>query len=286
MNLINKIAKHSIFLVVICLAVSACQKMERPELKELILDPPPPPYSILKNFWSFDGNTRDTGQYRAVTTSKNITFVTGVNGQAAKIGTDGYVLVANVADSIKTPGSFTIAFWMNGVGPVQGGAQGLFAIANKNEFWGNLEMFLENLNNGSEAYLKVHMFNSGAADGKGEQWNEVKIANGLNKWTHIAVTYNAADSKFSIYADGQPTTVANKILTDATGTTPKPYGPVTFKDVSGMVIGTYAFQTSPSLTNHGPESWAKSFNGALDQFRVYNVALSAAEVNNLFTTKQ
>ena len=40
---------------------------------------------------------------------------------------------------------------MKGVGPVQGGAQGLFAISNKTEFWGNLELFMENHDNGSEA---------------------------------------------------------------------------------------------------------------------------------------
>jgi hypothetical protein len=53
-----------------------------------------------------------------------------------------------------------------------------------------------------------------------------------------------------------------------------------------MVLGTFQFQTDPTLTNHGPETWAKSFNGALDQFRLYNRALSAAEVTELFNSKQ
>ncbi len=280
MNRKNKIVKEVLFFLGIVLAFAACQKMERPGLDNLILDPPPPPYSILKNFWAFEDNVGDSGQYRAKPTSKNISYTTGVNGKALKIGADGYLLVSNVADSIKTPGSFSVAFWMNGVGPVQNGAQGLFAIANKNEYWGNFEMFLENLNEGSTAFLKVHMFNSGASDGKGEEWNEVKIPNALNKWTHIAVTYDAATSKFSIYADGQPTTINEKIL--RTGN----YGALKFKDVNGMVIGTYQFQTSPSLTNHGPETWAKSFNGSLDQFRVYNVPLTAAQVSELFSNKQ
>jgi hypothetical protein len=53
-----------------------------------------------------------------------------------------------------------------------------------------------------------------------------------------------------------------------------------------MVLGSFAFQANPSLTNHGPEPWAKSFNGALDQFRIYNRALTAAEILDLFTTKK
>lgn len=262
------------------LVISACQKMDRPELGELILDPPPPPYSTLKNFFAFDGNAGDSGQFRMTTKDKNISYVEGINGQAVKIGDGGYVLQQAVNDSIKTPGSFTLSFWMNGVGPVVGGAQGLFAISKSTEFWGNLELFLENNDNGDEAFLKVHMFNANASDGKGEEWNETKIAGALNKWTHIAVTYNAANSQFSIYADGQPTAIHNKVLGGGS------YGSLKFNDVNGMVIGTYAFQTDPSLTNHGPEDWARSFNGALDQFRFYNVALSDAEITALFDSKQ
>lgn len=168
---------------------------------------------------------------------------------------------------------------MKGVGPVQGGAQGLFAIGNTKEFWGNLELFLENWNNGSEAHLKVHMFNSAAADGKGEDWTDVKIPNALNKWTHIAVTYESTNSKQVIYADGQP------VSTDTLGSGSS-YGAVKWKDAGGMVIGSFAFQTTPTQANHGAETWAKSFNGALDQFRFYMTSLSAAEINQLFTTKQ
>src|SRR5215218_9315029 len=99
------------------LAITSCQKLDRPELKELILDPPPPPYSPLKSFWAFEGNTGDSGQYRSSATPKNITYTAGITGQAAQIGADGYILVPSINDSLKTPGSFTIAFWMNGTGP-------------------------------------------------------------------------------------------------------------------------------------------------------------------------
>lgn len=280
MHINKKITRNSLLLLTVVFSLAGCQKMIRPELKELILDPPPPPYSILKSFWEFENNTRDTGQYRTAMTDKAITYVAGVKGQAAKIGADGYTFSQKLNDSLTKPGSITVAFWMNGVGPVQGGAQGLFAISNSKEFWGNLELFLENLNNGSEAFLKVHLFNSGAAGGVGEEWNEVKIPGALNKWTHIAVVYNAADSKLTVYADGVATAINGKVLGGGT------YGPLKWKDVTGVVLGSFAFQTTPTLANHGAESWAKSFNGSLDQFRIYNVALSAAEVKNLFDTKQ
>jgi hypothetical protein len=282
MNLIN-IAKSTFLILAVGMAATGCQKMERPELTELILDPPPPPLQLLdsKSYWHFDDNTRDPGEYKMPTIDKNVTFGAGVaeGGKAAQIGDGGYLLVTDVNEGLKAPGSLSVAFWMKGVGPVKDGAQGVFSIGNSAEFWGNFEMFLENLDNGAEAFLKIHMFNANAIDGKGEQWQEVKIPDALNKWTHIAVTYDASNSQLSIYADGQPTTLNQKVLANGN------YGPLKFNNVTGLAIGTYGFQTTPSLANHGAESWAKSFNGSLDQFRIFTKALTPAEVTNLFTNK-
>ena len=293
MNL-YKITKYTFLLMLVGMGISGCQKMHRPELKELILDPPPPPYSDLKSFWAFENNLTDAGENKLTATATNVTYVPGVTGQAAKIGPGGYILVKALTDTVKYPngfkgvsgdtlanlGSFTISFWMNGPGPVKDGAQGLFSISNKNEFWGNLDFFIENLDNGSELFLKVHMFNAGVASGNGEQWNEVKIPNGLNKWTHIALTYDGSSSKLTLYADGQPTAIKDKVLGGGS------YGRIKFNNFNGLVLGNHQFQTTPSLTNHGPEGWARAFNGALDQVRIYNRPLSAAEITDLFTTKK
>lgn len=294
MSFIHIKNKSAMVGLAIGLVIASCQKMERPPLTNLILDPEPPPYTDLKSFWAFENNLDDQGENSLTPESSATSFVAGVNGQALQIGTGGYMLLKAVDDSTVYPsgyigkpadtlsalGSFTLSFWMNGVGPVINGAQGLFSISNSAEFWGNLDLFLENNDNGSEAYLKIHMFNAGVASGNGEEWSETKIANALNKWTHIAVVYDAATSKLSVYADGAVTGIADKVLGGGI------YGKIKFKDFNGMVLGTYQFQTTPSLTNHGPETWAKSFNGALDQFRLYNRPLSSAEIGNLFTTKE
>jgi len=296
--MIIKILKNTISVLAVGLVIAGCQKMDRPELTEVILDPEPPPYVDLKDFFAFENNLTDQGESKLTATGTNVTYMAGVTGQAAKIGAGGYILTTGIGDTVHYPngfigvgrdtltslGSYTLSFWMNGVGPVDGGAQGLFSISNKNEFWGNLDLFLENDNNPadqSEAFLKVHMFNAAATSGNGEQWNEIKIPGALNKWTHIAITYDGATSKFSIYADGAPTAIHDKVLMNGSD----PNGKLKFKDFNGMVIGTYQFQTVPTLTNHGPEGWARSFNGSLDQFRLYNRALSASEVNGLFTSK-
>ncbi len=297
MSLNKNLIKCSLCLFLFGLMVTSCQKKTRPQLKELILDPTPPAYTDLKSFWDFENNLTDKGENKLTPVSKNISYVAGVNGQAVGFGAGGYILLKATgdttqypngykslpADTLKNLGSFTLAFWMNGVGPVKNGAQGLFSISNKNEFWGNLDLFLENDDNPadqSEAYLKIHLFNASVASGNGEEWNELKIPNVLNKWTHIAVTYDATTSQLNLYANGQPTSIYHKKLGGGN------YGKIKFKDFNGMVLGTYQFQTDPTLTTHGPESWARSFNGSVDQFRIYNRPLADAEINDLFTTKK
>jgi hypothetical protein len=292
MNLTRIILTNLVFCLVCAAIITACQKLERPKLKELILDPPAPPYDPLKSFWSFENNTTDAGENKLVGVSSNTAFAPGITGQGLKINADGYLVFKNLSDTlrdgnnfvsipidtIKNLGSFSVSFWMNGVGPVVGGAQGLFSISHANQFWGNLDFFLENNDNGSEAFLKIHMFNAGASGG-GEEWNEIKLPGALNKWTHIALTYNHTTSSLTLFVDGAATSINNKVLGGGN------YGRMKFNDVTGLVLGTFQFQTNPTLSNHGPEPWAKSFNGTLDQVRLYNKALSPAEVNALFVGK-
>src|SRR4051812_48826610 len=134
--MIIRIMKISVLaLIVLSIASVSCQKLERPELTQLILDtiPEAPPYNPVKTFFAFENNAGDSGEAKTTTEAVNIRYVTGVNGMAAQIDSGGYIVEKTVSDSIKSLGSFTLAFWMDGVGPVVGGAQGLFAISNKNE---------------------------------------------------------------------------------------------------------------------------------------------------------
>jgi hypothetical protein len=53
------------------------------------------------------------------------------------------------------------------------------------------------------------------------------------------------------------------------------------------VLGTWQFQTNPSLTaSAGAQSWAESYVGLLDNFRIYDKALSSAEVSALFNLEK
>lgn len=304
MNLKNRTFKSIIMFLAAVVIISSCQKLTRPALGNYPKDPPTPPYNPLKSSFSFENNTTDDGENKLTSTSSNISYGAGITGQAMKVGHLGYLLfplsdtitnadgfVSIPADTLKSLGSFTVAFWMNGLGdvggpgPISTGAQGIFAISESTQFWGNLEIFLENYTDGTDpnaVWLKIHMFNANDAAAS-EQWiadDNTKLKNVLNKWTHIALTYDASTSGLSLYEDGAVTAINNKILDGGN------YGKIKWNNITGMVIGSYAFQTNPSLTNHGPESWAQSFNGAIDQFHLYNKAMSAAEINTLYTSKQ
>lgn len=278
--------------MLICAA--SCQKMERPPLGDYPTDPPPPALQILESqgYWPFDGSLRDTGALKIHTEGQKVSFVPGVTvvpevtgGEAVSVADGGYVIVTDVPDALKNPGSFSVAFWMKGAtGPVDGGAQGLFSIANSNEFWGNLEIFLENYKNPDDqnaAFIKMHLYNANISGG-GEAWvdhPELRLKDVLGKWTHIAVVYDGATSKMTVYKDGVATGFKEEPIGGGN------YGNIKWNNVSGFTIGNFSFQTTPSLTNHGPEGWAKNFNGALDQFRIYTKPLTAAEVKNLHDHK-
>ncbi len=73
-------------MITFSLVITSCQKLDRPELKEIIQDPTPPPYSSLKSYWPFENNVTDEGENKLTATSNNISYVAGINGQAAKIG--------------------------------------------------------------------------------------------------------------------------------------------------------------------------------------------------------
>ena len=96
----------------------------------------------------------------------------------------------------------------------------------------------------------------------------------------MAISYDSsrtASTNFTIYANGN--SVYSVQLKDTTNN----YGPLRFVNATSMVLGSWQFQTSPSLTTSATaQGWAQSFTGALDEFRIYNRVLTAAELSSLY----
>jgi hypothetical protein len=235
--------------------------------------------------WSFNGSIIDSVSGSSGINS-GTTFTTGIKGQALQGGTSSYV-VFDPGTTIKNLQSYTISFWINS--PTNTGAIGIFTLSNPNDFWGNLDIYQDNGGSGNQAVFKVHMNNTNVP--WAGQFTDTKINFGT--WNNIAITYNATTSIFNIYQNGVALGVnsagnpANTVGPRLNGSDPSsppvtPYGALHFATPGKIAFGAFQFQTNPSLTGSaGAQSWASNFTGALDEFRIYNRALTASEVSSL-----
>ncbi len=241
--------------------------------------------SNLVGYWAFNGSLIDsvTGVSGV---NQGATFETGQKGQGYKGASSAYATFTPSA-ALQGLKSYTIAFWINS--PVNSGAIGIFTLARTDDFWGNIDIYQDG-GSGDKATFKVHMFNS-AVPWAG-QFTDAKVNFGT--WVHLTATYNAATSIFNIYQNGTPIGVntagnpANTVGPKLNGSDPSvqpvtPYGNLTFINATKMAFGAFQFQTTPSLTNGASaQSWATNFSGRMDEFRIYDKALTEVEVFALF----
>ncbi|GAB3335945.1 hypothetical protein GCM10027299_45480 [Larkinella ripae] len=221
----------------------------------------------LVGYWPFNGNYVDEVSKKAGVNT-GTTFGNGLKGQAMKGAQKGYVLF-DPTDAILKLQSFTVGYWVNSPSTTAaGGIIGLVGLSQKDGFWGNLEMFFENGGTATDGILKAHIQN-----GTKDAWVEKKdIVNLYNSWNHIALSYDATSSTFSLYVNGAKA---------ATSTVEK-FGNLAWNKPGQLVFGTVQFQTTPSLTTAATnQSWASYLTGSLDEVRIYNVALKADEIDAL-----
>jgi hypothetical protein len=234
--------------------------------------------SDLVGYWAFNGDYTDSvGGLTG--TNKLTSFVTGQKGQAMNVGDTNYYLIDNPGTVIPALNAFTVSFWMNAPQNTAYG-YGIFSLNNPTDFWGSLDIYLDNGSDADSAQFKVH-FTNAAATNTG-QFMGVKIGNAWNHWVQMVVTYDNSStvttSNFVIYQNGAP--VFSTLIKDADGSN---FGSITFPSPTKIVFGTWQFQPIPSLTNSATaQSWAGSFGGAIDEFRIYKRPLSALEVSALF----
>lgn len=229
----------------------------------------------LVSYWAFDGSTIDSAGNLTAANS-GTSFGAGIKNQALQNTADSYLLFQNPG-AVANLTSYTISFWMNAPQNTSYG-YGILSLNNSKDFWGSLDIYLDNGSTPDTANFRVHM-NNGNAKNSG-QFVGVKIGGAWDKWVHMAVTYDSsttAGTNFNIYQNG--VNVYSALLKDTTNN----YGPLQFVNATAMVIGTWQFQTDPSLTESATaQPWAGSFNGLLDEFRIYSKPLTAAEVSSLY----
>lgn len=275
--------KITLFLAaaVMLLVVSSCQKMKRPELGDYIKDANPP-NSPLRFYTAMDGSTTDNLRNAVDSikanfpSSNSMTSTAGISGKAMK-GADGQAIIYGSANDIGKATSLTIAFWMKNTD--QGRTEFVFSLVDDKYGWSHSAIFLL-LEHGSPT---ATTFKLGLMD----QWMEFPDGNKFNKplldgnWHHLAMVYDQTTSKVSYYFDGAAVAGAPASATDVkNGANPR--GALDLSSVNKFIIGGW----NKHGNAQGPtDDWIKSYTGSIDQFRLYNKALTAAEVQALYAAK-
>jgi GH43 family beta-xylosidase len=207
----------------------------------------PPPGTGPIHWYKFDGNTTDSGSSPQNATLVNgPTYVTGKNAQAVDIngGTQYATLPAGIVSGLT---NFTIATWVKI--DTTAAWRRIFDFGNNT----TVNMFLVPTN-GSTIRFAITTGGNGA-----EQQINGTSALPTGVWKHVAVTHNGNIG--TLYVDGvQVGQNTNMTLS------PSSLGNTTLN-----YIGKSQYP-DPNL------------DGQIDQFRIYNRALSAAEVLALFQT--
>lgn len=267
------------------LLLASCQKMAKPALGDYPKDANAPG-GPLAFYVAFDGTSTNplmnaVDSIRASFAGDNpFTTIDGVNGKGVQGVNKKYVKYAKPNDWAQKATSFTISFWYKGNGQTKNNAGGngpehIFSLPSSNGHWSGstLLCFLEG--NNTACAVKT-MFADKTVSDTWMTWEGGGSIPGLmnNTWKHIALVYNATNSTMTLYIDG----VANP-STKTWGN----HGGINFDDskVSEIRIGG-----GPSGNFDGDDWLAGSWKGGLDQFRLYTTALTAAEVQALFTARK
>lgn len=282
----------STLLVATIFMASSCTKVETDD--DFTKGDPPPvaggftnssevaPANLVAHF-PFEGTNNDAKN--AVTggvTAGSSSFVEGRKGKAYKGASNAFVVFSNPGP-IATLTSFTVSMWIN-TARHDGGAMGVFALGKQDgSFWGNFFLFFEGQNpaNPEELFMKLHFEKNNAPFV--EHWIEpngpFRPADMYGAWRHLAWTYDATTSKVGWYINGQKKALppgAESRIADGSGT---PLGALNFKNPTKFVIG--GFQNNAGAPFNAPEPWMLNYTGMLDEFRIYNKALSEIEINAL-----
>lgn len=270
------IFRKSLAMGFLFLVFFGCQDMDRPELGDYPVDENPPG-GPLKFYVNFDATSTDplmiaVDNIRAnFPTDNPLTQTEGINEKGIQGGeAKKFIAYPSANDFAATAGSFTVSFWAKHKVPTQ--TEFVFALTSDN--WAKASMFVMVEGTSANPVVKLYVDeqpNTGGSDKWFEWLNDKAVPNVFDdKWHHYAFVYDGTTSKMLLYRDG----VVFEPLGQWTG-----HGNVKFNTSK---VGSFRIGGS----GNPEEGWMNSWTGALDQFRLYSSALTATEVNALFTGKQ
>ncbi|MDJ1483869.1 hypothetical protein QNI16_25435 [Cytophagaceae bacterium YF14B1] len=249
-------------------------------------------------YWPFEGNFTDTKQ-NLTGTNNGASFTTGVAGGQAYQGSGSSNVHFTNPGTLGSLQSFTISVWIkepaqpinNTTGSyIAGqGAQGVFFMYDTSE-WNLLNLNFEPHRNDT-LRVKAGFNNTGAPEWKAIVPESLFPASIGNTWFHLVTSYDGATSTYTIYKNGIAIeansawgkATSSKIWTNGDKTTPM--GNISFKTApSGFVLGAFPQAVTPIINDKigGAQPWSGNFQGAMDNLRIYNKALSVSDIGALY----
>lgn len=227
-------------------------------------------------YWSFDDTKSELVSGTAPTASANDSYVTGgVRGKALSLAA-GYLYFPVQLQKFKTDSlkSWTISTWVK---ILNNGSKRtmLFQLARPGIFNGNINFALntQSFPAATTNTLRIQPTFTTAGGGTQDNLNSTLSPTiGMNKWTHLVLTYDGTTGVFNIWAD------AVKV-----GAFPnRGVGNNLFKswEPSEVIIGAN-YNSIPGKSVSADVSFA-AMTGQIDELRIYNKTFPDAHVKALY----
>ena len=297
MNTYFKIKTILTLSLAIVFTVVGCTKVERDDTV-VKGDPPPVPGGFTNSsqvaaanllaYWNFETNNNETKSNAAPLVERNASVTTGIKGKALKLNA-GFVLYPTITalSSANAISSCTVSLWVNFA---NNGSQAseFFSLskstAAQNDWLGILNIAAETGRSASEQNIVFHTWIGSYPTGNrngGDNINDYgavgvdfQTVAGANKWVQYIMVWNAATENLDLYANN--IRVSNNNFRHRGG-----LGPIVSPTPTQVLLG--GFPTSDTgFTLSGAQGWQALLTGSLDEIRVYNKALTEAEISALY----
>lgn len=235
-------------------------------------------------YFPFDGNGTEEIANLTPTLQPNVIYVAGRRGQAYQGANMAHLLYTLPATSkLKTLTSFSVAMWIKSPLVTGDPEITLFEIGKSDDFfWGNLKLGLLRLNATADSLNFKAFFLKNGAVWSGQHISYSDPLFPINMWMHMVFQYDQTTSKFMIYKDGVKIVtnegVENRWAAGDDVVPRPPLGPLAFANADKINIGAWRPKTEGTAT----DAWMGWFLGNMDELRVYDKALTAAEVKALY----
>lgn len=215
------------------------------------------PTNGLVGWWPFDGNANDLSGNGNNGTSNGPTSTANRKGEVGKAyqfdGVNDYITVAN-SPTITIQGNITFSFWMYMSG---GGCNP--RVLEINSILDNCGGYAFAMNGTSNISRTIHTATFGSCTNTISIWNSSTPINSLS-WQHVAVSMNGSLGTGKIYVNGQ-----------------------LYASLTGSVVPVFSYNGNHLTFGNVNPNRCDWWGGKLDDFGLWNRALSASEIEKLYT---